>query len=465
MLDQGDIKGDPARLFPVLAETSKEGRSLSVLLSCLISVREFGQIMMASIGQRVGSAAKMEAYSEVRLPKNADTNCRPDGLIVLRVGKRVWTALIEAKVGNAEIQVEQIERYLQLAKLNSIDAVITISNQFAASPIHPPYNVSKLLLRGVDLYHWSWMRLRTEASILCDKLAVEDQDQLYILSELVRFLDHPSAGVSSFDQMNSEWSDLVALFQKGGRLNRRAEQIVRTVEFWEQEVRDLCLILARRTNSNVRLKLTRSERNNPEQRFTAECENLADRGCLTASFDVPDAAAPIDVCVDLSKRTIQAGMKLKAPQDRKSGAARLNWLLRQLKSVDPEELSVRLHWPGAGPHTQAPLAVVREDASPVLHDDRNRSPSSIEVLLTVDDGRRFRGPRTFIQLLEQAVPDFYHRVGQHLSAWQPAAPPIKEERPKETVLQDVPLGEVEHEVGEWEESQAERRFFPTWLGR
>lgn len=36
--------------------------------------------------------------------------------------------------------------------------------------------------------------------------------------------------------------------------------------------------------------------------------------------------------------------------------------------------------------------------------------------------------RNFIVHLEEAIPDFYEQVGQHLKAWQPQAPKIKEDR-------------------------------------
>lgn len=48
--------------------------------------------------------------------------------------------MVEAKIGKGEICSEQIERYLNLAKANGIDAIITLSNQFVARADH--YNVN-----------------------------------------------------------------------------------------------------------------------------------------------------------------------------------------------------------------------------------------------------------------------------------------------------------------------------------
>lgn len=41
-------RGERARLFPVLADTSKEGRSLSIFLACFQNVDEFGRSLLGS---------------------------------------------------------------------------------------------------------------------------------------------------------------------------------------------------------------------------------------------------------------------------------------------------------------------------------------------------------------------------------------------------------------------------------
>ena len=118
-------RGERARLFPVLADTSKEGRSTSILLACLASVREFNQSMLSSVGQRIGKRTAVAAFTEVAFAAERDKKAhRPDGLIVLRVGNREWRAFIETKVGNNELNEEQIAAYLDLAKTHGIDAVI-----------------------------------------------------------------------------------------------------------------------------------------------------------------------------------------------------------------------------------------------------------------------------------------------------------------------------------------------------
>ena len=58
--------GELARLIPVVADTSKEQRSASILLAGMRSVFELRQALLKSIGVRVGSAANSK-----RGPKSA----------------------------------------------------------------------------------------------------------------------------------------------------------------------------------------------------------------------------------------------------------------------------------------------------------------------------------------------------------------------------------------------------------
>lgn len=195
-------QGEAARLFPVLFTTSKEGRTTSIVLACLCKIDEFGARLLSSVGQRVGSRANVDTFTEVVFHKqSAEIKDRPDGLIVLRIGKREWRALVEAKVGNNELDADQIERYRVLAKDNGIDCVVTLSNQFATSPDSHPVEQVRKSRSKVPVYHWSWMHILTTADLLILGEQIADVDQLILLNELRRFLTHESAGVRGFDRM------------------------------------------------------------------------------------------------------------------------------------------------------------------------------------------------------------------------------------------------------------------------
>jgi hypothetical protein len=63
------VRGERARLFPVLADTSREGRTLSIFLSCFEVVPELGRALLSSVGAPNGARTQIEAYTEVGLKK------------------------------------------------------------------------------------------------------------------------------------------------------------------------------------------------------------------------------------------------------------------------------------------------------------------------------------------------------------------------------------------------------------
>lgn len=116
--------GEVARLLPVVSDSSKESRAASILMATLSSVKPYCESMLGSLGLRVGKRANLVGYAEVVFNKGLDVKSRPDGFLVLDTGGgKTWTALVEAKIGKADLEPEQIERYLALAKANGIDAV------------------------------------------------------------------------------------------------------------------------------------------------------------------------------------------------------------------------------------------------------------------------------------------------------------------------------------------------------
>ena len=421
-------RAERARLFPILAETSKEGRTLSIFLATLGAVRELRTNLLAQIGQKLGSTAKLRTYTEVvfKCAKGEQNLGRPDGLLVLDSWGRRWTALVEAKVGKSEITQEQLERYLELAKQNKMDAVITISNQFSAVPHHHPVRVSSRY-KGIELYHFSWMHILTEAELLTVNRDVDDDDQAYMLREFRRFISHESAGVQGFTDMPAAWPEVVTKAKAGGNL-QAGQQVKDVAEAWQQESRDLCLVLSRQLQRQVTQRLSRAALASPEARFQEDVESLCNDHRLQIGMDIPDAAGPLNIVVDLRSRTIRVSMNLKAPADRLSSKARLNWLLRQIPEDADENLHIRCYWPGRAPATQFPIAVLREDPAEIEDGKGKMQVTSFEVVWLADLGRRFEQRRNFIDDLERAVPAFYEKVGQRLKPWQAPPPKLKEER-------------------------------------
>ncbi len=430
--------GERARLIPVGSDSNKEKRITSVFLSSIMAVEEYGRELLGAIGVRIGAKSKILAFTEVEFKKSLPgAVVRPDGLLVVTVGKRQWSALIEAKIGKEILETDQIVKYLQLAKMNNIDSLITISNQFAALPAHHPVKVTKSKLKGIGFYHWSWMFALTRAILLLQDGQIKSADQKYILGEVVRHLQHDSTGVSSFDQMNSEWKDLVLKVKSGARLSKGSTEVENTMAGWYQEERDLSLIMSRKLGRLVTLRMPRAHAKDPWVRLKSGCEDLAKNLQLNCILEVPDAAAPIHICADISRRTISCSMHLAAPQDKVTPKARINWIMRQLAQTEPTDVFVKAIWPGRAPDTQASLSDVRDDVSVLFAGNTSMTPQHFEVVMIRDLAGKFSGPRIFIEQMEKFVPEYYENVGQHLRAW--VAPPPKLVSQKDPLEEKPPV--------------------------
>lgn len=441
------IEGEAARLFPVLSTTSKEGRTTSILLACLTKVHEFGSQLLSGLGQRIGVRASLEAYTEIVFKKQSnDIRNRPDGLIVVKIGNKIWRAIVEAKVGNNELDSDQIERYRSLAKENAIECIITISNQFATSPdSHPLADVRKSRSR-VPVYHWSWMHILTTADLLISGDQVSDSDQLVLLNELRRFLSHDSAGVRGFDRMPKEWNDLNKLVSSGGSIPAKSSAATIVLEAWHQETRDLSMILSRMTGNIVSERLPRKHQGNPNLRQHDELLELREKHLLSSALAVPDAAAIIEISADIMRRTLSIGMTLKAPEDKKSAKARVNWLLKQIKSVEADNVFIRLMWPGASEPTQYSVEDLRENPDLAAVGKERLSPHSFHIFLCERLGAKFTQQINFISELERLVPKYYGEIGSLLVPWVKKAPRIKDDRSSD---QDVSLTAISVDAEEF----------------
>ena len=434
------IQGDPARLFPVLADTSKEQRATSIFLAVMTQVPDLAEEILRTIGVRVGKRTTMEAYTEVVLKQEASSPCRPDGLLVVHTSRTAWTALIETKIGKAGLDSEQIARYLELARGNGIDAIITISNQFVAKPHHSPVEVSKRLLGKTDLYHWSWASISTQAEILELQKSVDDPQQCFLLKELNRFFSHPTTGIERFTQMAAGWRETVQAVTNGVRLLKSAPEVEEAVSSWFSEERDLCLQMSRHVGTQVAARMQREHARSGEQRLRDGIADLVKIPLLKSSLRVPDCAGDIEISADLMRKNISASMSLRAPQDRKSTKARVNWLLRMLKEDDPR-LFIKAHWAGKAASTMKEVATLRDAPEAIQTINPGLVPHTFEVVLVESLGKRFSGRRTFIEDLERIVPEYYDLVAVNLRAWH-APPPRPVKGPVGASQEDDTLSEA-----------------------
>src|SRR5215210_7501507 len=193
-----------ARLIPtsgINGAEEQERRATSALLAVLSAVREFGRGLTQPLGAPAGN---VETFIEVPFLLG-DKKVFPDGLIRVSRGQRSWTALVEVKTGTNPLVAEQLENYLDVARDNGFEALITISNEIPPAAGQHPTQVDKRKLRKVALHHLPWSQILAEAVMQKEHRGVADPDQAWILGELIRYLEHPRSGALEFDDMGPAW--------------------------------------------------------------------------------------------------------------------------------------------------------------------------------------------------------------------------------------------------------------------
>ncbi len=169
-----------ARLIPtsgISGVEEQERRATSALLAVLTAVREYGRAVTQPLGAPAGS---IQAFIEVPFTLG-DKRVFPDGLVRVSRGQKTWTALVEVKTGNNVLQAEQLDNYLDVARENGFDALITISNEIPSAAGQHPTKVDKRKLRKVALHHVPWSQILAQAVVQKEHRGVADPDQAWIL--------------------------------------------------------------------------------------------------------------------------------------------------------------------------------------------------------------------------------------------------------------------------------------------
>ena len=290
VLEAKEIKLRSARLIPLI-KPGDEMALTSIFLSSLRLIKEFRKDILNAVN--LISSGRIYVYTEIEFSQFKEN--RIDGLIiVVKGGKIKDAALLEMKNKRDELTADQIQRYLEIAKLYNIPKLITVSNQFVSAPTQSPIYIKPP--KNVGLYHLSWSYILTMAHILLfenDK-NIKDEDQVEIMREVVSYLEHSTSGVSGFSQMKRGWKNVVQQINAGENLKSDDKDVEDTVVSWLQEERDMALILSRRLGLLVRSGESKYKDNLPA-RLENDTKNLINNKNLFSTLRVEGAVSNIVV--------------------------------------------------------------------------------------------------------------------------------------------------------------------------
>lgn len=427
-----DETWQPARLFPITGiggADEQERRGCSAYLAVVQSVREFGRALTMRCGAPAGT---IETFIEVPFTLN-EAKFRPDGLIRVTRGQKSWTALVEVKTGRNDLKADQIANYLDIAREQGFNAVITISHEVATTPGVHPVTVDKRKLKKVDLFHLSWSRIHTEALIEQTNHMVSDPDQAWILSEFVRYIENSKSGAWDFDDMGPEWVEVRnAAAQQTLRASEK--ETLHVVARFDQLLAFSGMGLSRRLGVNVQQRLTRKERTDHAARLQDQAVLLAKTGQLTGTLTIPNAATPIDIVVDLRANRVDCTAVLPAPVEGRP-ATRINWLLRQLKDAPDELLIIATSARAKDSGPCHPLGALRETPMLLVENPQADIKSFTLTLNHAAGTKRGQGRGSFVSSVTSLVDRFYVDVMQYLKNW--SAPPPRPKQAPQADAQEV----------------------------
>lgn len=385
-------------LIPVFKQT--ERRLLSVFMALLDLVPVIRSEFLAMCGYGAGKTSTVQSFMEVSYPSQRLADVRPDGLIACKRGSTVWSAFIEAKAENKPIRPDQIADYASLAASLDVDAIITISNEFAFSPTELPYHVAGSKRKKRDIYHFAWADIRTFLAGLSSSAELGDIER-QVLSECLRYFWDTSSGISTYDAMPAKWPEFVQAAGVALGFGTKTQGITEIVHGWQQERRDLCSKLTYQTELNVELVHSAGVRASPDDRLAYDRKALADQYVLTANYSFRESKAQLTTVAELQSCRTNVTLQFLAPPEKKARAA-VNWFLSKTEGAIWNAASVTFDWKGRGTKQAFNVESLRGYPYQAFEGQKD-APKCIRVMKSIHDVRRFKSRKKFIEDVEAAT--------------------------------------------------------------
>jgi hypothetical protein len=417
-----------ARLIPTSGITGapeQERRATSALLAVVGAVREYGRAVLEPLGAPGG---QVTCYVEVPFTRG-DALLYVDGLI--RVGgARTWTALVEVKTSASELVADRIESCLDIAREHGFDAVLTISNEIPRIAGQHPTSIDPRALGTVALHHLTWSQVLATALLQKEFRGVADSDQAWILSELIRYLEHSRSGAMEFADMGEFWTS-VRDAAATGTLDIGHPGVTSVVTRFDALLRFASLRLGRQLGTEVVPVTAGDELDDSPQRTRELAAHLCAHGRLSGAIRFSDNVGPLVVSPDLRSGEVTCHIDIDTPREGDS-PERVQWLLRQLTGAPGDVRLDCIPAPPSGSGMSALLRTVRAQPGRFVVDS-DLEIRTIRVASTAPlGGKRSRGRGSFIDSVLAAIDSFYDSVLGSLSAWSETAPRLRGTAPPPT---------------------------------
>jgi hypothetical protein len=415
----------PARLIPFY-KPGDEMAITSIFLSALRLVNEFRDQVFRTINLSRSKYLRIYTEAEFVLFERK----RVDGLILVIRGKKIIDALLlEVKNKSNELNVQQIQDYLGIAKAYGVPNLLTISNQFVSFPTQSPLNIRPP--KNVSTYHLSWSFILTVAHILLAKNDnnIADEDQVEIMSEIVDYFESPNSGILGFTQMKPGWVELTQKANAGTSLKITDPCVEETVSSWLQEERDMALILSRKLGLLVKSGKAKFK-NDLSARVKHEKKELIGCSCLKSSLQIDGAASSLDIKAFFDRKNVEMSATLSPPLDKKT-RGQISWIGNQVKQSERKNPDLfKLLLPDLFieitlKFVSAPIRLHFNELDTAADMIGGREIKSFSIVLLKYLGRKFESRKGVVQIFEDMLLNYYQGILQYLKRWEKPVPQIK----------------------------------------
>ncbi|RLA58420.1 MAG: hypothetical protein DRQ78_12055 [Epsilonproteobacteria bacterium] len=403
-----ELEKKKASLFPI-GKSTDENQTTSIFLSSLSAVKEYREELLNQIGIKKINNRNMQVHVYTEIPCN-DGEDRPDGLVVLTSGIHkpiiVWVSFLESKIGNNDIDSEQIAKYIKYGKEVGIENIITISNQLVTTPYESPANINKRI--KCNLFHWSWIYLSVTAGRLLKANVIEDSDHVYILSELRRYFNEHK-GLKNYEGMEKSWKEATSNF-----LNKATKTpkplISEIIKSYQQEEKDICLQLTEATGYYINLKTNTKPREEVLQKMLEK-----DKVISSTFFVSENPSKTFTIDIDFYSRIITCYSRCTINTGKaKAQTTKIINIVSANDTTIEDEILIGAIYPRISRNNIEfkSLAILSKEEGnySFIKKERGDTIKEFEIKIIDDLGKDFHRPQVIVSRLENLAKVFFEKV-------------------------------------------------------
>ena len=390
---------NPPQLIPVFKKP--ERRLLSVFMAVLDIVPEFRGEVLKSCGYRTGKTCDYQSFMEPHYEPPSLPNRYPDGLMVCLNRGTSWSAFIEAKAEGNKIRAEQVQEYADFANRLNIDAVISISNEYARTPSELPYHLPGNKRRKREVYHLSWPEIRTSMGVFIGSSNSCSAAELAVIQHALSYMLSDRSGVETFDAMPQDWVKFVESANTDLGFSKNQFGVMEIVRGWQQERRDLCAKLNGEAGGNVVFQHPSGPRSTPKECLSYDKNLLADKYRLDAGYEFKKSKSKLQITSDLRACSHRVALQIETPPNKKAKGT-VSWLVSQLADISNKGYDLRIIWPGREKTTKTSIEEMVKYPEQ-LYLGHKDAPRSVMLIARHRDVRRFKSRKRFIEDVESTT--------------------------------------------------------------